>query len=96
MILYRHDLSAAARLTYVVLKYEHALKPLEPLVLTQTELAERVGKSWSSVRNYLEELREAGYIAGRIHQTRIQFTFTTPFNPENDALWDELWNGSWE
>jgi hypothetical protein len=90
MILYRNDLSLAARFTYVVLRYEHSLKPLEPLVLSQEELAERVGKSWSSVRNYLEELREAGYIAGRIHQARIQFTFTAPLNPENDGLWDEL------
>lgn len=90
-ILYRHDLTPAARLTYAVLRYEKSLNPLEPLVLSQAELAERIGKSWSSVRNYLEELKDSGYIAGRIHSARIQFTFTAPFDPANDAIWRELW-----
>lgn len=90
MILYRNDLSLAARFMYVVLKYEHSLRPLEPLVMSREELAERIGKSPSSIRNYLEELGEAGYISARIHSARIQFTFTPPFNPENDVHWDEL------
>lgn len=92
MILYRNDLTVGARLTYAVLKYEHALNPLEPLVMSREELAERIGKSPSSIRNYLEELKEAGYISARIYSARILFTFTTPFNPENDVYWEELLN----
>ncbi|GGV87063.1 hypothetical protein GCM10015535_36060 [Streptomyces gelaticus] len=92
MILYRHDLTLGARLTYIALRYEKSMKPLEPLVLFQAELAERIGKSRSSIEKYLEELREAGYIITERRHAGTQFTFTAPFNPENDVYWEELLN----
>lgn len=102
-ILYRNDLSLGARLIYVMLQHENTMrydrahdhgdggKPLEPLILTSDELAERIGKSVYSVRNYLNELKTAGYITTKIHNAGAEFSFTAGFNPANDTPWQELW-----
>ncbi|WP_107443716.1 winged helix-turn-helix transcriptional regulator [Streptomyces sp. P3] len=102
-ILYRNDLSLGARVTYYLIQDEDTMRyerahnhgdggnPLEPLILTNEELAKRVGKSLYSVRNYLDELKAAGLIKTSIRNAGTHFRFAQGFNPENDAYWNELW-----